>query len=170
MLDILNAALDRLETSGFDPVIFILKSWSASRILESSKDFRRHDTEPGKPKALGLYRNKPAFSPHYRGSPIVVVADMKKLGTWLQYKPKQVFEEEQYISEEFSFSIKPFTRESALELIRKQPDIMKGKDGDIRQEEEVLIELQQRVHVRLVEQFEFEITDNKAGYKISMQR
>ena len=95
---------------------------------------------------------------------------MKKFGIWKQFKPKQILDGERYIKDEFSLYVKAFTKQLALELIQKNPKFKQDKEGNERQGEEVLIELQQRVHFRIVEQFELEVLDNKAGYKIPLER
>lgn len=169
-LQAINEVLAKLEESGLNPIILILKSWSTRRAIEGSEDFKKLVGVNNSPRSIGNYRNRPVFSLHYRGSPVVLILDMQKIGIWRQYKPKRIFAEEELISDEISFYIKAYTRESALELIRKQPELRLNKEGIERPEGEVLIELQQRVHFRLVQQFEFEIISHNTGYKIIIER
>lgn len=169
-LQAINEALSKLEESGLSPAILILKSWSTRRAIERSKDFNKLVGVNNSPRSIGSYNNKPVFSLHYRGRSIVIIVDMRKIGLWRQYKPKRIFAEEELISDEISFYIKAYTRESALKLIHKQPEFRINKEGIERPEEEVLSELQQRVHIRLVQQFEFEIISPNAGYKINVER
>jgi hypothetical protein len=92
--------------------------------------------------------------------------DLSKFCTWRQYKPRQIFNEEEYLTKELTFLLKVFTEESAKGAIQTDPKLLLHKDGTQRTEEEVISELQLQVHFRLLEQYEIEVRDKDSGYKI----
>jgi hypothetical protein len=167
MAKAVDEVLLRLDTTAYDPIILIIDSWSASRTLESSDAFSRPDTIERKPRLLGYYKKKPMFRLYVRLKPAIVIVDIKKLAVWKQFKPKLTLDGERYISDEFALYVKEYSRDSAQALMAKQPHLLIDKaTGQPRPEEEVLNEFQQRVHFRIVEQYEFEILDRNAGYVI----
>lgn len=169
-----DEVLSKLKNAGYNPVILILNAWFALRVFETMDEFDLPDEREKDLKLVGYYKRNPLFSFNYRGKPLLIVADVKKLGVWQQFKPKQLLDEEEYISIDdqdiFSFCITSFTKESALEFIQKQSQFRQDKDGHKRPKEEMVTELLQRVRLRIVEQFDFEVIDRNAGYKISVSK
>jgi hypothetical protein len=160
--------LENLRHGKYRPVVLILNSWSAAMALEQHGGLIW--TQAGAAKlAMGDFRQTPVFNVRYSGKPMVVLVDLKKLGRWRQRRPPQELKGEQYLGDEFSFYINAYTREAALDLVRKQPNFRKDRDGNERPEDEVVRELQQRVHLKIVEQFEFAILDRNAGYTIPVK-
>ncbi len=91
---------------------------------------------------------------------------MKKFCTWRQFKPLQLLTGEEYISDEITFFVKPFTEESAKEALKKNQKLLQDKYGNQRPEAEVIAELQLQVQFRLLEQYKLEIKDKASGFKI----
>jgi hypothetical protein len=162
----IDKALNNLKSNGYKPIIVVIDSWDASRILERSDNFIYYQNTPVQPKALGTYRDRPVFQLRHRLKPTILIADLKSLGTWEQYRPHLSSEEEKYLTDIATIYVKPYTLETANELIEKQPNLRRGENGQERPTQEVITELQQRVHFRIVEHFKFQVMDTKAGYKL----
>ncbi|MFC2016081.1 hypothetical protein ACFLUF_00005, partial [Chloroflexota bacterium] len=165
---ILSKALDKLEQTNYSPTILILNSWVSFASVEKSELFKRGKNQSGH-GLVGYYRNRPIFNLHYQGEPCILIVDLKKFCTWRQFKPLQLLAGEEYISDEMTFFVKPFTEDSAKEAVKKNQKLLLDKDGNQRPEAEVISELQLQVHFRLLEQYKFEIKDKASGYNISTQ-
>lgn len=162
-------AVTQLQNDGYDPILILLNSWFAPYLFEKSPDFTRQ-LESDQPKLLGYFLKQPVFSVRSSGKPFLLAVDLRRVGVWRQFTPERVFEEEEYLADGLSFMVKPYDEAAVQELLTKRPELWRGADGQPRPEEEVVSELLQRVHVRIVEQFDFQITDKKAGFKISLAR
>lgn len=169
LIENISDGLDRLERDKYRPVIMILNSWRAVTTIEQSDLFDKEENHFGY-GLIGQFRNKPVFDLHYRGEPYVIMIDLNKFCSWQQCKPKQIFEGEEYLADELTFLIRPFTEESAKIAIQQNPKLLLDEQQNQRPEDEVVSELQLRVHFRLLEQLEIKIKDKDSGYKLSVQR
>ena len=162
-----------LESKNYNPAIIVSNAWFCLVAIENSSD----DFVPVSSRKLsesmlmvGKYKGRPVFNLPYLDEPLVLVVDFKKLGSWNQFKPKKEFEEEENL-EYFNFFIKAIDKPRAEELIKKDPCFLEDKTtGKGKTKEEAIEELRQRVHLRIVEQFRFDIADPNAGYKILVER
>jgi len=161
-------ALDSLEKAKYKPIIIILNSWVSFAVLEKSELFHGVENQPGH-GLVGYFRDGPVFNLHYQGEPYIILVDLNKFCTWRQYKPRQIFAEEEYLTKELTFLLKMFTEESAKDAIQQNPKLLLDKNGNQRTENEVISELQLQVHFRLLEQYEIEIKDRDSGYRIQAQ-
>jgi len=169
----LNQCLKELESKNYNPAIIVSNAWFCLVAIENSSD----DFVPVSSRKLsesmlmvGKYKGRPVFNLPYLDEPLVLVVDFKKLGSWNQFKPKKEFEEEENL-EYFNFFIKAIDKPRAEELIKKDPCFLEDKTtGKGKTKEEAIEELRQRVHLRIVEQFRFDIADPNAGYKILVER
>jgi hypothetical protein len=162
-------AVTQLQNDGYNPILILLNSWFAPHLFERSPDFSRQ-VESDRPSMLGYFLKKPVFSVRSSGKPFLVAVDLRRVGVWRQFTPERLFDEEEYLADRLSFMVKPYDEAGVRELLTKRPELGRGADGQPRPEEEVVSELLQRVHVRIVEQFDFQITDKKAGLKIPLAR
>jgi hypothetical protein len=162
-------AVSRLVRDEYEPILLALSSWFVPQLFEQSSEFSR-STEFTRPRMLGHFKGKPVFSLRYSGRPMLLVTDLHKVGLWRQFTPRRHFDEEMYLEEGISFMVRPYDEATARELLQKQPKFRQDSEGRPRPEGEAIRELLQRVHVRILEQFTFEITDKLAGYKISIAR
>jgi len=133
--------------------------------VEKSESFHKGENQLGY-GLVGYFRGRPVFNLHYQGEPYIILIDLNKFCTWRQYKPLQILDREEYISQELTFLLKMFTKESAKESIQSNPKLLLDKDGNQRSEDDVISELQLQVHFRLLEQYEIAIKDNDSGYKV----
>lgn len=152
----------------YKPIIIILNSWASFVAIEKFELFRRVEIQPGH-GLVGYFRDRPVFNLHYQGEPYIILVDLNKFCTWRQYKPRQIFDEEEYLGQELTFLLKMFTEESAKDAIQRNPKLILDKDGNQTTEEEVISELQLQVHFRLLEQYEIDIKNKDSGYKIQAQ-
>lgn len=159
------ALLSELVQAKYDPIVVILNSWESYAALEKSESFKEEENQSGH-GLVGHFQKKPVYNLYHRGKPHIIVADLKKFCVWRQYKPLQVFDGEEYLSDELTFLVKQFTEESARDAIKKNNKWLLDKQGNPRSEAEVISELQLEVHFRLLEQFELEIKDKDSGYKL----
>lgn len=157
-------ALIKLQQRGYSPIIMVLNSWAAGRSLESG-DFISPDKLDANSRFKGYYKNRPLFSLFHRQKSSIIVVDLKKLGTWRQYRPTKTYEEETFLTDELSFLAKSYSLESARKLLSEAPGFRTDKTtGAERTEEEALAYIQQHVHLRIIEQFKFDLLDSEAGY------
>jgi hypothetical protein len=161
-------AIGKLKARGYKPIVLVLNAWYATRALEVAGGSRRDDVIGEGQLGEKHFRRTPLYNLNYQyqGKPVIGVVDLTRFGKWRQYKPEQVLEGEQYISEGLSFCIRPYTRESAEELLRKRPELMRDREGRERSFEEAISEVQEQVHLRIVEQYEYRIIDESAGYSV----
>ena len=125
-------------------------------------------SQPGNGGQLGVYNNAyDLFRQHYDGEEsMILVIDIKKFGILHQFKPKQIMAGEKYIADDyFTFLIKTIDDETADKIRANNPDWLRDKPR-----EDALREIRQRVHLRILEQFRFDIMDKSAGYKIITER
>lgn len=162
-------ALDRLERAKYEPVILILNSWASFAVIEKSELFRREEGQSVQ-GLVGYFQARPVFNLHYRGNPLIIVIDLQKFCVWRQFRPLQMFDGEEYLGDELTFLVRRFTEESARDAIKQNSKLLLDKQGNQRDEGEVISELQLQVHFRLLEQFELEIRDKDSGYKSPVQR
>lgn len=165
------SAVDELAEGlkGYSLLLLVLNAWIAERELESSEEFHhlgwdRKDFQP-----LGLYRGLPVFPLHSLGNAAIAVVDLNRLGKWKQYRPRQVMAGEEYIRPELSVYMRALTLEDARRMIEEKPETLRDSEGRAREREEVLSELQQRVHLRIAEQLEFEVQDSGAGRLLRLE-
>jgi hypothetical protein len=159
----LDSLLAEHDSSRYESIILTLGSWEVSSALEKSDHF-----DPAEDQLLGSMQGR------YRGYPLIVrthgepsaliVVDLGRVGVWKQYTPHRIFPEEEILEGEISFMVKPFDRESATQFVRQQPTLLVRADGTARTEEEAAREVLQRVHLRIVEQFDFAIEEKRAGH------
>jgi len=165
---VITEALDKSERANYKPVIVILNSWSAFAAVEKSGSFHKRENHFGQ-GLVGHFRNRPLFHLQYRGAPFIIVIDLKRFGVWRQFRPLRLFKEEEYISEELTFCVKPFTEKTAKDAVQQNPKLLLDRNGNQRPETKVISQLQLQVHFRLLEQYELEVRDKDSGYKAPTQ-
>ena len=162
----LDEAIQGLEPPYKATAIILMNAWRVVLDVQSSTEFRRPDapSDFNEQTLVGYYRGIPIFRVHSRAQrERVLVLDLARLGRWLQYEPRQVFSEERRI-EAFTFYIKAYDETTAREAIQKGPKLAIDPDTKEKQElREAVHRLRQRVHLRILEQFEYRIEDPAAG-------
>jgi len=172
LLRTLNDSINKLKEKGYDPIVIFSWDIHISENQEESDDLSfipRWDPEcplkidlPSFEGACG--ENTPVFKLLYkRLEKSICVVDIKKLGKLIQYKPHEDADGPLF------FSVVPFDDKKAEELIKRQPDFKKDKDGKIMKKEDAIFHLKQKVHLRIYEKYEFKIEDKKAGIRIDLE-
>lgn len=151
------------ELKGYSPAVLVLNAWSAERELETSGHFKHLGWDKKDFEPLGQYRGLPVFALHWSGHAAIAVVDLKRLGKWKQYRPRQTMEGEEYIRPELTLYLRALTIEDARRMVDEQPEKLLDETGQARDRDEVISELQQRVHLRLAEQLQFEVLNVQAG-------
>lgn len=166
LLNGLDDASIRLLKSKYEPIVLVLNSWQSLYAIQASPSFEEKRGQLENTELAGYFKRMPVYNMHYSGEPVVIIIDLKRFGIWEQYRPKHQFPDEEDISKEFAFHIKIVTLDIANDLIEKQKGFLVDKEGMERNREEVLRELQQRVQLRIIEQFEYKLLDKRASRKI----
>jgi hypothetical protein len=166
IFDYLDQGLAKLRRNGYNPVILALNFWQIESVLEGRVGFARGRMGVRGYWRLGNYQGSAVYTLRYPGSPQLLCVDLKKIGQWVQYAPTRTAEDEVVLGEHFLFSIRPITRAQALDLLVKFPQLRQGPEGEIRPEEELVWVLQQEVHLRVVEQFDYQIVDPNAALAV----
>ena len=87
-----------------------------------------------------------------------MIVDFKKSGRLKQSTPARSFDEEVPLPPYFLFMLKPISHEEAAKMAPRDAAEQPNPDGL----EDTIREFQLQVHLRVVEQFDFEITDGRA--------
>jgi hypothetical protein len=143
--------------------IISINSWVAPSILKKDVDyFKEMSKDTGKFRNVPVYFiNFPAKGPEELD--IVLVLDLEQIGHWKQYDPPKEYSEEERLAV-FNFMLASFNDGTAAELIERQPEFKKERDGN------AIRDLKQKVQLRIVEQFEYKILKKEAGYKIRLEK
>ena len=122
-------------------------------------------------EALGYYHDLPLFQFYPRAERgKIYVVDLRRLGTWHQYIPKPVFEDEEVIESLFLFYVKEYDITRARDLFEKQRSTFIDKEtGRQKEEAEAIREVLQTVHLRILEQFEYKIDSPDAGVCLNFE-
>lgn len=153
----LAASLDSLRDRGHDPIILLSSFWRTQRTLIGSPLFSPEEEPLGSILDLvGLFSDARMFelSSDYEEE-FVLLLDLRRTSTWQQYRPKLTLPGEEYLTDELTFYLGSIDQERARQMVRDRPELV-PPSGE-KTEEEVLLELQQQVHIRVWEQFDFEV-------------
>ena len=165
LVDGLVSAIEALREQGYNP---------SAILVDSSHWFRRssfgaEDFVPRwAPECEPL--DVPGFEGRLRGVPIIIirhglsgsalVADFGALGRWIQYQvttaPGEIFE----------LHLGEIDREKAEHLLDENPELL--DDLGAKNREEGIRLLQQKVHLRILERFEYAIDDPQAGVRLKI--
>jgi hypothetical protein len=170
VLGSIDAALGACQRDGLSPVILILNDWPASHMIEGSADFVPADGAVAGP-IIGHYRTVPVFKLSSRLRHVVFVIDLKAIGRWKQYEVRGESESEEILERRVLFAVEPVSDEHARKLIVEQPEFKKDRDtGKEIEDAEAIRRLRQRVHLRMLQQYEFVVEKPDAGFKILLGR
>jgi hypothetical protein len=160
------------------PVILFVGSLGAGWALAESGRFEysRHvpfgEERKGEPNPSGYFDNVPVYQIHSNAKPLAVVADLARLGTWQQYRPKGS-DLSEYLEDVILFELETYTEAKARDLLDEQPDTFRfdvEPSGDRRERsvEERISQVLQHVRLLILEQLQFEITNVNAGRVIRL--
>ncbi len=168
LIETIGDAVSSLKNKYEDLVILVINSGFISNLMEKDEQNFIHLSENE-----NTYMHFPYYSLNVQGSAnkrqgnLILIFDRSKLGKWKQFTPKKIFSDEKQF-DVFTFMFKQFTIESAKDVIAHQPEFQKNLDGSDKSEDIAIQELLQKVHLRMLEQFEYKILDQNAGYKIQL--
>jgi hypothetical protein len=172
-LDIIDSALTDPDKRYSPNVILLGNALHIADEVRNASAFRMGELEGfTSMDFVGFYREIPAFHLFTRGERSrVYLLDLRRLGTWHQYEPKETFPEEEESVSVFRFYLRAYDDDRARELLEKRPELR----VDPRTKERLSFEgairrLLQQVHLRILEQFEFKIEDQSAGIKLVFPR
>ncbi len=171
-LGLVNDAIDELRNNGYVPnVILLFNAWSVKHLMESSGKWTllERTIMPRGQVQGGYYKDIFVHDLHRKGERgIAVIADLRRLGIWKQYEPRQLISGEERL-DVFSFLIRKYDMETAEQLLVQNAGWLKdSQTGKQRTRDEALREILQRVHLRVVEQYDYEMEDPKAGLKVNL--
>lgn len=166
-LDRIVAAIEFLRRQGYTPNVIIIGSsrWFRSFLLRA-EGFTPHWA----PECELL--DVPGFEGRVQGVPVVriwrypsdtaLIIDLRAFGRWAQYQvaaaPGQIFD----------FHLSEIDREEAERLLAEQPELL--EDWGIETRDEGIWRLQQKVHLRILERFEYLVSDPYAGIRLVVQQ
>jgi len=139
LLELTKRHVSELASSGYNPTIIILNIWDPSELVGELKGH----------KVIPL---------RFEGGPHALIVDFKKSGRLKQSTPARSFDEEVPLPPYFLFMLKPISHEEAAKMAPRDAAEQPNPDGL----EDTIREFQLQVHLRVVEQFDFEITDGRA--------
>ncbi len=104
---------------------------------------------------------------HSNETALALVADLRQLGTWQQYRPNETPLSE-YLEDVILLEVETYDEAKARELLRKQPETFRFDPlatGGQRERslEERITQVLQSVRVLGLEQLRFEVTNPDAG-------
>ncbi|MBI3015418.1 MAG: hypothetical protein HYY65_10240 [Candidatus Tectomicrobia bacterium] len=170
VLGSIDAALGSCQRDGLSPAVLILGEWRAALMIEESQDFIAAGGAVTGP-LCGKYRQVPVFKLSSRLRHIVLVVDLKAIGRWRQYEVRSESSAEEIVGEHVLFAVEPVSEEHARKLIAEQPEFKKDQDtGKELEDTEAVRRLRQRVHLRILQQFDFVVEKREAGFKILLGR
>ncbi len=170
IIDTLDEMLYKSVELKINPLIILSKSWRSLNTIQQSKEFKNVNYSSSERDLRGYYKGKPVFNFHHDGDPNILVVDFSKFGVWEQYSPKQTLENERNISKEFTLYIRKITEDLAKEMIRDRPTLREDSSGGNRELKEVVRELQTKVQLRIVEQFDYHIINPAACLRILVNK
>jgi len=154
-------------------VIFVTDSIGFWQYFEDSKNFRpkwHRATEQLEIKAFGGWydfngHSIPVFETYYgRIDKQILIFDKAKIGQLIQLSPLNEEEDPSSVEDIFYIDIKAFSKDTQLmeEFIKNPPGWLK-KIGDEQKQREYL---QERVHIQILERFEYSKPEHFEGYKL----
>ncbi len=155
-----------------DPTILIAGSLRASWALAESNRFEysRHVPDAassGEPplSPSGFFDGVPVFQFHTESERVLLVADLRHLGTWHQYRPAPRSELTEYIDDVLLFELEAYSEDSARRLLENQPEVFRvdAATGRERSYEERVSLLLTHVRVLVLEQFRYDVLRPEAG-------
>lgn len=166
--EILDTMINLLVSSEYKPNMIIIPNhwWHSKEIMQNENfllrwkienplfDFREY---------VGQYKKLPVFCFYEEIENIIGVFDLKKFCELIQYTDSK------FLEKVFHFSIKPYNEKSALDLINRKPEFKKNKEGNELSDEDAVRVLLQKVNIVILEKFEFNILDPKAGRLIELR-
>jgi hypothetical protein len=162
LLRTVDAAIGQIRAQEWTPTVFLTRSWVLANAIQASPHFVRDAASI----ELGNYRGCPVIRVDAPGRDIVLVADMGMIGTWRQYHPRQAFPPEDTV-DVFTGFVRAVTPEFATQLLDSDAQLRRDPQTNAELGEREAVEsLQQRVHIRLVEQFEFLVERPSAGKRV----
>ena len=119
----LRKTLQKLRTANYSPVVIVLNSWVSYASFENSELFKSAGGGSGYGFA-GYFDKSPLFNVRYLGHPCILVVDLARCCLSRQFEPWQVLADEEYLADELTFCVRPFTDDYAKETLlrnRKSP-------------------------------------------------
>lgn len=158
-------AVETLKTQGYDPNIILVSSpkWTLEyRKVAEIEEFEPHWSQDCEPLDV------PGFEGRFQSIPIVghtavsggLVVDLSTLGRWIQYQVTSA------ASEILDFRISEINVEEAERRLEDRPELL--EDFGVETREEGLRRLQQKVHLQVLERFEYYVDDSQAGIRLEI--
>ncbi len=167
----IDTALEKI--TNLSQAIILAQNTHYSTLVSSEKftPSWHRNLEPEMRGIGGWYKFKnheiPVFEIFYqRGQAGVVVCDASTIGLFIQYSPLRNGEDPNLVKDVFYMNIQAFSENSELmkQYLEKPPEWLQ-KVGDHAAQE---LHLQERVRVHVFEQFEFKVSRDFVGYKLSL--
>jgi hypothetical protein len=167
----LDQALDAI---GIDePFVLLVGSLRASWALADSGRFRYShrgsfgEEHEGEPNPSGYFDDIPVYEIHSNETALALVADLRELGRWQQYRPRETPLSE-HLEDVILFELETYDEAKAQELLSEQPDTFRYEALDTgrqreRSMEERITQVLQNVRVLVLEQLRFDVTNPDAG-------
>lgn len=156
-----------------DPFVLLVGSLRASRALAESGRFKYShrgsfgEDREGEPNPSGYLDDIPVYEIHSNEMSLALVADLRQLGTWQQYRPNETPLSE-YLEGVILFELETYDAAKARELLCEQPETFRFDPlatGGQRERslEERITQVLQSVRVLVLEQLRFDVTNPDAG-------
>ncbi|MBD3227581.1 MAG: hypothetical protein GF329_05270 [Candidatus Lokiarchaeota archaeon] len=161
---IIESVLDLIDLfekkNDFSPnIIFIPHEWSYRKELSNSKSFTPNWQMSPKPQfrdQIGILNNIPIFI-SYECENMVGVFNLKN------YCIMKQFINDKFFDKRFDLFIKSVTKEMAIDFIKTNVEFKKDKDGNLLSDEDAIRNLLQKVHIKIIENFDLNILNKEAG-------
>ena len=161
----LENSLNWIRNKGYNPSV-ILGNLKSIRLLEKDDSFvpkwkmkNRIDI----PNLMGILGSIPVLFMREISQDIFFLIDCKKIGVFHQCKVGEGSKEI------IDISVKSISPEDAKEMIKTNPKLLLDNNNEKRSIDDVFIELQQKVIVRIVEEFSLRVEDNNAGILLQIK-
>jgi hypothetical protein len=161
----LDQVLTAPEFNPENQTIVIAGSLASSWALADTGRFRYDTTPPGGDELspTGFFEKIPVYQLHTAKQSCVLIADLRRLGVWRQYKPEPRSGAE-YLDHALLFELEVFDEASARKRLEEQPLLFLRDDrGEERSFAERVELLRESVRVLVLEQIDFEVLDPQGG-------
>jgi hypothetical protein len=163
------SGIDMMVEKGYAPQIVVMDGrLRHHEELFNSEDFLRAWSQECEPlnwpgfehRMEGRIRGVPVFAIDGMPSDNVLVLDLKRLGRWIQYQMESA------PGETLWFCPDEIDHEKAAEWVNEFPHLIDTEKGETR--DQAIWRLQQQVHLRVLERFEYLVEDALAGIRIQI--
>lgn len=157
-----------LKARGASPLILLAGGFRLYQRLGSDPGFSSPGPVWGPPREgtlIGSMGDTEVHGIHWRGFEMVLVCDLKRIGTWEQVMPVEVKQDERILADEVRFTLRLLQEDEARKWVAERPDLhlKKKEDGAEESIEDAVYRLRQKVVHRLTTSAHFAIEDRESG-------